>query len=662
MLESELKNRGAHKIDKLEKSSKRDESPPLQIKVLDKLGGVDETFEQTPDLDITMKAIFEVIRPKYVRAIIYHILATVVRIGIPFILQEFLREVENETDDNQRLFLYGFSATFLTFLSGILKQHALANTCGCKAMTGQLIRCIFMRKLSVCSHSFLIASNESLINKMILYELDHILSYIGELPKLWAVPINLILNFYFIYITLKWRLLMVFAVFLVGVILLGIIKRQSVAAVRNYQIMETMRTVRIAECIPKMKSVKVNNMCSYFKSRLSEIRKISSKFLMRMDIFDSFSDSVFEGTPLFCSILIIGSLALFKGGLDISQAFAAISVLEILNDPLDSLANSFDKMEAYSSAKESLRLFLEEVPEKPIKNDPRKSIQNLGPQIKINNCNFDFEIGEKMSNLLNQIIGRKVKTKDLKLIKKMKSKIGLTVIEGAKFKERKSRFESFNGNFRTHTLAPSLPFHKIADLKIRMKKQRRRKNLTQTLLKRITIKIEAGQKVCLVGKAGSGFSEFLLALMGEARISNSGEFLVNGTISYLNASMYSFVNGTINDNITIGAKFDKERLQEVTEMLNINLKSLRGRGYHQVLEGAKNLSLELKRKILLARWIYKKSDIYLVDDLFDELNRVEWSLIHRELFLKELKDKIVIYMSYDNAQIKVKLILWQKAY
>ena len=607
-----------------------------------------------------METIFQIIRPRYYRAIVYHILATVVRIAIPFILKEFLGEIEKDDKNNQRLLIYALSVTLLTFCAGVLTQHAIANTCGCKAMTGQIIRSVFTRKLCVSSNSFLKITNESLINKMILYELDHILSYIGELPKLWAVPINLVLNFYFIYIALNWRLLMVFAVFFVGVILLGIVKRKGISALRSYQAMEAKRATRIAEFIPKMKSVKVNSMSTFFKLKLSKIRSKASKLLIKMDIFDSIADSIFEGTPLFCSILIIGSLALFGSGLDISQAFAAISALEILSDPLDSLANSLDKMEAYSSAKESFRLFLEEVPEK---ENPEGNLEGNQSSIGINiqNCNFDFVTDEKMNSLLYKIIGRKYKKKENKFeLKKSKHFEASAIVQGARLKIRQSQFELFSGNFRAKTLKNSdLRFKAFDAARAKKKnendeKENLDKNMTKTLLKRISIKIVPGQKVCLVGKPGSGFSEFLLALMGEAKVSNPGGFQVNGSISYLNIRMDTFVDGTINDNITIGEDFDKERLKEGVDLLDIDFKNLRGEGYHQVLQGGKNLSLELQRKILLARWIYKKSDIYLVDDLFDDLNRVEWSLIHQELFLKELKDKIVIYMSYDNAQIKVK--------
>jgi ABC-type polysaccharide/polyol phosphate transport system ATPase subunit len=49
-----------------------------------------------------------------------------------------------------------------------------------------------------------------------------------------------------------------------------------------------------------------------------------------------------------------------------------------------------------------------------------------------------------------------------------------------------------------------------------------------TMLHNINVTIKPGQKVCLVGKPGSGFSEFLLSLISESKISNEGIMNIKG--------------------------------------------------------------------------------------------------------------------------------------
>ena len=608
--------------------------------------------EQRMNQDLMMKAVFRIIRPKYIRAIVYSILGTIVSICIPYTMRSFLKEIAKDEKDNIFLFILAGVVSILTLVHGVLMEHALANTAGCKAMTGQIIRGVFFRKVTVCNYSFLKVTNESFINKMILYDLDHILNFIGELPKLWASPINLVLSFYFIFLTLSWRLLMVFAVFCGGVVLLNIVKRRSVDTLRRYQAMEVKKSTRIAECIPRMKSVKMNRLERYFHTKLSKIRKKESNSLLKLHVFDSISDSIFEGTPLFCSILIIGSLALLEGGLDPSKAFAAISVLEMLSTPLDALANSFDRMEAYSSAKEAFKLFLEEVPEK-IRILPSEEWVQKG-QILIQNCDFDFVEEECMTTILDKMMGEKwAKQKQLKLFEKQMKKLKT---RGMSFRRQRTTSLIFSGSFRSAsktTISRGLDPNRSMKSLMLDEQNTKDANKYKTLLRDISVVIKPGQKVCLVGKPGSGFTEFLLSILGEAKISNNGKFMVGGSVSYLNIRMANFITGTIRRNIILGAEYDKKRFRRIIEMLNINLRNLRGEEYHQVLEDGKNLSVEMQRKILLARWIYVEKDIYLMDDLFDDLNRIEWNLIYQELFLNELKDKTVIFMSYTNIQIKV---------
>jgi hypothetical protein len=55
--------------------------------------------------------------------------------------------------------------------------------------------------------------------------------------------------------------------------------------------------------------VKLNGLEKFFAHKIMKLRKKESTSLMKLHIYDAFSDAIFEGTPLFCSILIIGLMA-----------------------------------------------------------------------------------------------------------------------------------------------------------------------------------------------------------------------------------------------------------------------------------------------------------------------------------------------------------------
>ena len=174
-----------------------------------------------------------------------------------------------------------------------------------------------------------------------------------------------------------------------------------------------------------------------------------------------------------------------------------------------------------------------------------------------------------------------------------------------------------------------------------------------TMLHNINVVINPGQKVCLVGQPGSGFSQFLLSLMSESKISNEGTMDLKGGISYLNVRMSNFVLGTIKNNIVLDGVFNPTRFKNILKKLKIDLSRFKGEEYFEIMEGAKNISIDLQRKILLARWVYQEKDIYLMDDLFDDLNVAEWNMIYENIIMDELAQKTVIFMSYTNLQIKV---------
>ena len=605
--------------------------------------------EKRIDTKIMMNAIFKIIYPNLWKAIVYSIISNVLKIALPFTMKTFL-DLITENQPIGKLILWVILATVLAFFDGLVTEHSIFETCGCKARTGQILRTVFFRKIERANYSFLKVTDNSFINKMVLFELEHIVQFVGELPKLFTSPITLILALFYIYQELKSLVVVVFGVFIVCVVLLNLLKRRSVIRLRKYFALESKKSTRISECIPNMQSVKLNGLEKFFASKLSKIRAKEGSNLMKLHIYDAFSDAIFEGTPLFCSIMIIGIMAVVQGEVEAASAFSAITVLELLSDPLDALANSFDRIEAYSSAKRSFRLFLEEVPERIISIQPDNF--PVG-KIEIKDCDFDFVAEKQMANIIDQMMGEELaRAKEFKLRSQKLKKI--KTLGAERVTRQLTKQLVFSGSFRSKSLKSTGGLKSMKTFN-NAGSDGKTHQVTKyvTMLHNINVVIQPGQKVCLVGKPGSGFSEFLLSLVSESKISNEGIMNIKGGISYLNVRMSNFVIGTVKSNIILEGKYDPERFKMIIAKLKINLNRLKGEEYFEILEGAKNISIDLQRKILLARWVYQEKDIYLMDDLFDDLNVAEWNMIYQNIIMDVLKEKTVIFMSYTNLQIKV---------
>ena len=139
----------------------------------------------------------------------------------------------------------------------------------------------------------------------------------------------------------------------------------------------------------------------------------------------------------------------------------------------------------------------------------------------------------------------------------------------------------------------------------------------QEVLKNVSLAIEPGTKVCLVGKQGSGVYSFMNAILGEAFLSK-GIFMLNGRISYVSSNHEIFISSTIKCNIVLSQKFDRKKFEKVLEDVDFDLTKFPAGSETEVLHNAMNFSLSERRKMLLARVLYHGGDIFCLDNFFDD--------------------------------------------
>lgn len=171
------------------------------------------------------------------------------------------------------------------------------------------------------------------------------------------------------------------------------------------------------------------------------------------------------------------------------------------------------------------------------------------------------------------------------------------------------------------------------------------------VLKNISLRVEPGQTVCLVGKPGSGVSLFMLALMGEAILSR-GTMKINGKLSYLSSSNEVFVSGTIKENILMGEKYDAEKFIKVTEVVELDLTRFPAGEQMEILHNASNISTDERKKLLLARVLYHDGDLFCLDYCFDDWYPLLSERIFRRIVKEYLKTKTIFYSTSYNRLIK----------
>ena len=161
----------------------------------------------------------------------------------------------------------------------------------------------------------------------------------------------------------------------------------------------------------------------------------------------------------------------------------------------------------------------------------------------------------------------------------------------------------------------------------------------------ISIVLRAEQSGNVLGVSGNitaGNSDLLLSIFGELDVPQNLNIEKKGSIVFIPKEPW-FFDGNVKENIIFNSEFDKEWYIKVKELCGIieEFKYSNVDDNTQVMDEA-GLKGPLAMKICIARAIYKKADIYLLDDVFGLIDLKSSIQIFKNLISEILCDKIVL--------------------
>ncbi|MCH9741477.1 MAG: ABC transporter ATP-binding protein/permease [Epsilonproteobacteria bacterium] len=174
----------------------------------------------------------------------------------------------------------------------------------------------------------------------------------------------------------------------------------------------------------------------------------------------------------------------------------------------------------------------------------------------------------------------------------------------------------------------------------------------KSALNRVSITMQKGKSIALVGDSGAGKSSFVNLLVrfydpSEGKILVNSEDYTNLTLSslhkkiaYVTQRIYIF-NDTIAQNVAYGEELDEKRVIEALKKAHAlefveNLES----GVETVLtESGNNLSGGQRQRIALARALYKEPDVLILDEATSALDNKSEVLIQKAL--EALKEEMI---------------------
>ncbi|CAG8043220.1 unnamed protein product [Penicillium salamii] len=141
------------------------------------------------------------------------------------------------------------------------------------------------------------------------------------------------------------------------------------------------------------------------------------------------------------------------------------------------------------------------------------------------------------------------------------------------------------------------------------------------VLENIDLSARKGELSCIVGRVGSGKSSLLQSLLGDLW-KTQGEVVVRGRIAYVAQAPW-VMNASVRENIVFGHRWDPAFYDLAVEACALldDFKNLPDGDQTEVGERGISLSGGQKARLTLARAVYARADIYLLDDILSAVDQ-----------------------------------------
>ncbi|CDH53086.1 abc metal ion [Lichtheimia corymbifera JMRC:FSU:9682] len=136
----------------------------------------------------------------------------------------------------------------------------------------------------------------------------------------------------------------------------------------------------------------------------------------------------------------------------------------------------------------------------------------------------------------------------------------------------------------------------------------------EPVLEDINLQVKKGEVTAVVGRVGAGKSSLISSLLGDM-VKQGGNATLRGSVAYVPQQPW-VMNATLRDNIVFGHRWDPAFYDRVLEACSLksDIDILSAGDQTEIGERGINLSGGQKARVSLARAIYARADIYLLDD------------------------------------------------
>ncbi|XP_052435495.1 ATP-binding cassette sub-family C member 9 isoform X4 [Carassius gibelio] len=447
------------------------------------------------------------------------------------------------------------------------------------------------------------------INNLVAIETNQLMWFLFLCPNLWAMPVQIIMGVILLYYLLGESALIGAGVILLLAPVQYLIATKLADTQKSTLDYSTDRLKKTTEILKGIKLLKLYAWENIFCDRVEETRGKELTSLKTFSLYTSMSIFMNVAIPIAAVLATFVTHAYIEEvRLSPARAFASLALFHILVTPLFLLSTVVRFAVKALVSVQKLSEFLQS--------------DEIGDD-SWRNAEMPLEVGKKNKHHgITKVVNRKGRYRMDNYEQPMRRQLRPTETEDVAVQVNEGYF-TWGSNLST--------------------------------LSDINIQIPTGQLTMIVGQVGCGKSSLLLAMLGEMQTIRGKvywsklpdyEVLYDGSISKNRYSVaYAaqkswLLNATVEENITFGSPFNKQRYKAVIDACSLqpDIDLLPFGDQTEIGERGINLSGGQRQRICVARALYQNTNIVFLDDPFSALDIHLSDHLMQEGILKFLQD------------------------
>eukprot|EP00042_Codosiga_hollandica_P050130 m.592762 g.592762 ORF g.592762 m.592762 type:complete len:933 (-) comp58023_c0_seq1:1350-4148(-) len=190
-----------------------------------------------------------------------------------------------------------------------------------------------------------------------------------------------------------------------------------------------------------------------------------------------------------------------------------------------------------------------------------------------------------------------------------------------------------------HGTLPNQPFVKFSDVTCEW-------TAGHPVLTKVSFDIRASELLCIAGPVGCGKSTLLMSILREIE-PTSGSVHSFGSFAYASQEAW-ILSSSLRENILFGLAFDEDWYEQVVVACSLqeDIKEMPDGDATEIGERGVTLSGGQKARLSLARAVYSKRAVYLLDDPLSAVDTIVGRHIFEQCICGLLKDKVRILVTH----------------